>query len=347
MSLAGTRVWTKALSCAAVGILPSLVLAACSVVTVAPGTPVRIAATLPPETARHFDYLERGAPVTSWTCTLKGDHELYEIYEVKGSVTLRGDNNATPVEVEYWRTKVSPGSVRPAVLVTPILGGGNDVARLMARQFAEAGLHGVICWRGVKVLGPEWDEDEVERAIRRGIVARRRVLDWIETRPEIDSTRVAAFGVSMGGIATTVLAAVEPRVHSSVIALAGGDLASVVMGSTEPRVKSYRKARMAKENLGGAAFEAKLRASLVSDPIHLAGFVDPRSVLMFLARWDETVPTRNQELLRDALGRPLTFDMPSGHYSTIAFTPFIRAQSTAWLLDRLREPNPHVAPATR
>jgi hypothetical protein len=102
---------------------------------------------------------------------------------------------------------------------------------------------------------------------------------------------------------------------------------------------------MEREHLGGPELETELRESLASDPAILARFVDPRSVLMFVARWDETVPTRNQQLLRDALGRPLTYDMPSGHYSSIAFTPFIRAQSTSWLLERMQKPNARVEEA--
>jgi dienelactone hydrolase len=324
------------------GAVPSLLFVACSVVTLAPGEPLRVAAQLPFDVARRFDYLERGTPVTSWTQSLVVAHDRYDVFEINGSVTLRGDNVSNPVEAEYWCAKGTPGR-KPVVIVTPILGGGEDVARLMARQFAESGMHAIICKRGVRVLAPDWDEDRVERELRRGIVARRRLVDWLDTRSEVDPQRIAAFGVSMGGIVTSVLAPVEPRIHSSIVALAGGDLASVVMASGEPRLKSYRKARMELEHLDGTAFEKKLREALNSDPANLAPFVDPRSVLLFVARWDETVPTKNQELLRDALGKPLTFDLPSGHYSTIAFTPFIRAQSTAWLLERFRTPNPRAA----
>jgi dienelactone hydrolase len=293
-----------------------------------------------------FDYEERASPVTSWRCTLKKTDDRYEVHEVTGTVTLKGDDHLTSVEIEYWRTKLGT-SRAPAVLVTPILGGGNDIARLIAREFAEAGLHGVIVCRGVKVLTPEWSAAEVEQAIRRGVVARRRALDWLETRPEVDPCRVSAFGVSMGGIVTAVLAPIEPRIHSAVIALAGGDLASVVMESDESRVRAYRDARMRIEPLTAGALEDGLRSQLISDPIHLARFADPSRFLCFVARWDATVPTRSQVALRAALGKPRTFDLPSGHYTAMAYTPFIRAQSTAWLLERMKEPNPRVASPSR
>ncbi len=200
-------------------------------------------------------------------------------------------------------------------------------------------MHGVIVWRGVKVLTPEWGPNEVETNIRRGIVARRRVIDWLETRPEVDPQRISAFGVSMGGIVTSILAPIEPRIHSAVVALAGGDLPTVVSNSDEHRVVNYKVARVTKDRITVHELEKQLRSALVSDPIQLARYADPRSFLMFVARWDETVPTRNQLLLRDALGKPKTYDLPAGHYSTMAFVPFVRSQATTWLLERMKEPN--------
>ena len=331
----------RALRCSCLGSIPALLLAACSVVTIAPGEPSKPAEPLPDDVAHRFDYTEQGAPLTSWTCVSTHEGDAYDIYKVDGSVTLKGDNHPTPVEVEYWRTKKTPRA--PAVVITPILGGGNEIARLIAREFAEAGMHGVIVWRGVKVLAPNWSEEEVDYALRRGIVARRRVIDWLDARPEVDPRRIAAFGISMGGICTAVLAPVEPRVHSAVLALTGGDLASVVMKSDEGRVVSYKNARLTEERLTPDEFEKKLREQLVDDPIKLARYADSSRFLMFIARHDTTVPTRNQVELRQALGNPKAFDMPTSHYSTIAFTPFVRAQSTTWLLERLKEPNPRVA----
>ena len=51
-------------------------------------------------------------------------------------------------------------------------------------------------------------------------------------------------------------------------------------------------------------------------------------------------------MLREALGFPRTFDMPTGHYSMMLYVPFIRAESTTWLLEKMRTPNPRVALVT-
>ena len=44
----------------------------------------------------------------------------------------------------------------------------------------------------------------------------RRAIDYLETRPEIDASRVGIVGYSMGGAQTFLLTGVEPRVKAAV-----------------------------------------------------------------------------------------------------------------------------------
>lgn len=48
----------------------------------------------------------------------------------------------------------------------------------------------------------------------------RRAIDYLATRPEIDTARIGIVGYSMGGIMTFNLSAVEPRIKTSVAAVA-------------------------------------------------------------------------------------------------------------------------------
>ncbi len=49
----------------------------------------------------------------------------------------------------------------------------------------------------------------------------RRSVDYLETRPEIDTAKIAVLGVSFGGLYATVLPAIEERLKAAIIVLSG------------------------------------------------------------------------------------------------------------------------------
>lgn len=53
------------------------------------------------------------------------------------------------------------------------------------------------------------------------VAAWEAALDWLASRPEVDGTRVGAFGISRGGYSVMQLAGVVPRKVGAVVAIAG------------------------------------------------------------------------------------------------------------------------------
>lgn len=49
------------------------------------------------------------------------------------------------------------------------------------------------------------------------VIEHRRAMDYLETRPEVDATRIGALGLSMGGMITLALASMDPRVKAAVV----------------------------------------------------------------------------------------------------------------------------------
>lgn len=47
----------------------------------------------------------------------------------------------------------------------------------------------------------------------------RRAMDYLTTRPDIDSTRIGMIGISMGGVITFALSSVDPRIKSSIVGI--------------------------------------------------------------------------------------------------------------------------------
>lgn len=306
----------------------------CAVRSYALDDVIRVPTAVPDDVAARFAY-EQLTEVALERLDL--DEDVARVFS--GSMTIRvaGDPEPVLVQFEYWQAR-SARAPAPAIVITPILGGGRDLALYHCRAFNEAGLHAVLVDRGSKVLRKSWPIDAVERQLRRAVAGRRAVVDWLETRTDVDATRLGAFGISMGGILTSVLLAVEPRLTSGVIALAGGDVPSIISKSDEGRLVEWRAAKAEDLGVDEAAIEVQLRATLASDPARMAPFVDPRRVLFISTRWDTVVPLENQELLWRELGCPLRYDLPAGHYTGIVFLPYVMGVAVEWLEERFRVP---------
>ncbi len=321
----------------ALGVCTSLLVAGsallqggCAIESYAMATDLRPTAPLTSDVAARFVY-ERVTPVELER--LDDDETAARVFSGSLTIALPGDDEPMPVQFEFWQAREAAPRA-PAIVITPILGGGRSLAVSHCRAFTEAGMHAVLVDRGTKVLKKSWPIGEVERHLRRAVAARRAVIDWLETRSDVDPARVAAFGISMGGILTSCLLAVEPRLQSGVVALAGADVPGIIRRSDEGRLVDWREAKAAELGIGEGAVEAMLRAALSSDPGHLAPYVDPRRVMLVTTRWDDVVPPDHQVLLWDRLGRPLRYDLPAGHYSGIIFLPWVMEQAVDWLRQR-------------
>jgi len=98
----------------------------------------------------------------------------------------------------------------------------------------------------------------------------RRGIDLLNKIPDIDSTRIGFYGISLGGFTGTVFCAVDKRVKVPVIALAGGGF-NVMFG------------------LDALSEEALDYFSMI-DPINYVEMLSPRPLLMLNAENDDVVP---------------------------------------------------------
>jgi cephalosporin-C deacetylase-like acetyl esterase len=112
----------------------------------------------------------------------------------------------------------------------------------------------------------------------------RRAVDFLDRQPEIDSTRTAFAGISLGGIIGTVFVGVEPRVEVPVLILAGGGL---------------------KFLFGSQALSARIRNFLAPiEPLNFAAQITGRPVLFLNASRDEIVPKATTQALFRRVGEP-------------------------------------------
>ncbi|HET6323832.1 MAG TPA: alpha/beta fold hydrolase [Planctomycetaceae bacterium] len=127
----------------------------------------------------------------------------------------------------------------------------------------------------------------------------RRALDYLKGRSEIDSTRIGAFGYSMGGTQTFLLTGVEPRIKAAVACATPADLAP---------------------------------DSLIA-PRRVAPAIGSRPFLMVMGRNDEMCKPEEAERVFRSIGSPLAkLSFHEGtHKIGAAFVP----EAVAWLKKNL------------
>jgi predicted alpha/beta-fold hydrolase len=229
-----------------------------------------------------------------------------------------------PITVDYY--DVDARDKVPVIMVLPILGGKNKIARIFARYFAANGYAAVIVHRQKKYK--DFDQmDKVDQVLRQMVLDHRQVLDWIETRQELDRDKTGVFGVSMGGIKAALVAALDPRIKASVLALAGGDLARILAFSTEKGIEKKRLKLMAQKGITPDEFYNILAATIQCDPLEYAPHIDARNTMMILALFDRVVPFENGRELKKRIGNPETIYLMSGHYSSILYIHHVRYQA--------------------
>lgn len=133
----------------------------------------------------------------------------------------------------------------------------------------------------------------------------RLAVAYLRARPDVDRTRVALVGYSMGSVLAVQAAADEPSVRALVLA-AGGDLPD------------------------GIPYARALR--LIADPLRAVRRFDGRPLLMLHGRHDQTVRPEQAQRLFDAAAEPKALRWyDAGHH----LPPVALVDAAGWLSQHL------------
>ncbi|MEJ2604618.1 MAG: hypothetical protein P8172_15265 [Gammaproteobacteria bacterium] len=262
------------------------------------------------------------------------DADDYRVYAV--TLRIAGDaEDDPPITFEFYEQK--SGEAVPVAILLPILNGQKNVMRPFANHFVGHGYAVIIVDTTQRKTLLE-DIVEPEPAILKTIERHRRVIDWAESRRDLDTSRLGVFGASLGGFNALFLTAVDNRVGVLSIALVGGSLADVLMASDERRI--VRAVEEAEHRLGmtDAELRAYLTERIATEPLTLAPYLDANRVLMVLARFDNAVPFERQAALHEAMGRPRAITLPTGHGSAALYLFYLRARVREFFDEALRHP---------
>ncbi len=168
---------------------------------------------LPSEIAAYYDYPDHTHHATM---TMVKERPGVREFLVQFPLSVSGFEPTEPTVEFEWFESTRPGR-QPAILFNPILGGDYPLERGICRYFAAHGFHVALVHRKTLKISPEHEVSHIELLLRQGIIRIRQVVDWMAAYERVDPTRMGGFGISMGGIAGVITAAVEPRLRVHVV----------------------------------------------------------------------------------------------------------------------------------
>jgi dienelactone hydrolase len=228
------------------------------------------------------------------------------------------------VHAEYFEP-VGAGPKRPAVIVLHILGADFPLSRYMAARLADRGVaalfvklpyYGERRPPGREGSSKQFLSTDIERSMtsmRQAVHDVRRAACWLSARPDVDPMRIGVSGISLGGIVSSLVAAIDPTVSQGAFLLAGGDLSSILWSM--PEGARYRKLWVE---------SGRTRADLKAltdpfDPLTYASRLKGKKLLFIAGNVDEVVPPSSTVLLWEAAGRPPIRWYDCGHYSAVGY----------------------------
>ena len=292
---------------------------------------------LPETVLAHFSYEARRQDATN-TVLKQTKHYTIRRFALDPAVSLVGDHKIT---VDYYDLQ---GDTKTAVvLVLPILGGGNEIANHFARVFARNGFAALIVHRQESYKDTN-DIEELNNIFRQIVLDHRQAVDWIESQPDLDAERIGLFGISAGAVKGALVCAVEKRIDAAVLALAGGDLPYILAHSREKGIAKRRERILAEQGITRRQLYEALKAEFRYDPLDYAKYTDAHRTLLILARFDSVIPYRCGTALREAMGKPETIILPTGHYGSILFLPVVEGAAISFFRKHLEGGMPSTVP---
>jgi len=164
-------------------------------------------------------------------------------------------------------------------------------------------------------------KDSAER-YRSAVVDMRRLIDWAETREEIDASRIAFVGFSMSALVTATLLANDSRIAAAVIMMGAANFADVFSrcGNRAGEVRDHVLRSFGWSIGQYHDFFAGLFDP--ADPSHFVGRYDPDKILMIDAMFDDCMPESSRAALWEVTGHPARITFLYRHRSAFySLTP--------------------------
>jgi dienelactone hydrolase len=217
---------------------------------------------------------------------------------------------------------------KPLIIVLPLWGVDPLPSTAMSRYLTDEGegsvhvlqLHGHYRLFDMERTALAWAPqefmslmDEMAHRIVNTVIDIRRIVDWAETRPEIDRRRIALNGFSLSAMVASVALSNEPRLSGGILAMGGASphISFAACGGAAGQMREMITTRF---KWSDDHYRKVIKTPLSRvDPARFGGRVDPRHILIFEAGDDTCIPESARRTLWEAMGRPERIVYPYDH----------------------------------
>ena len=222
---------------------------------------------------------------------------------LNGNLEVKDSLNPIEIPIKYYQA--SEEEKRPLVIIIPSIWGQTALEKTTAEYFSRVGFHSIIVNLKAEFLDISTPITQIDQFFIDTTVEVQRVIDWAMKQEEIDTESISIFGVSLGGIRSSLISMIEPRIKSAALFVAGGNIPEILTNSNVDIIEDYRIAKMEEEGLESKQdYLYKLQRTLTIDPLDFVSLRSPEDFMMIIALHDKAVPTKNQIELWEKLKRP-------------------------------------------
>ena len=197
----------------------------------------------------------------------------------------------------------------------------------------------------IKSRVPDLTLDEWFEGYQISVTDVRQVIDWAESRPEIDRGKIAVIGISIGGFISAIAMGIDKRITAGVFLVAGGNSERIhregrkQIGNrrhSSPEAEFQQAQKRYRQYLTEVAERGvenvpPAKKNYFIDPMTFASYLRDRPVLMLNASWDEYIPRQATVDFWEASGKPSIVWFPTTHATIWLWYPLIRRKITRFL----------------
>ncbi len=193
----------------------------------------------------------------------------------------------------------------PCVVFLHGIGQSKGFLDEISQPFVDAG-YGMVTFdqymRGEREVDLSWwrEAGAFRQRAALTVLETRRLVDYLETRNDVDHGRIYLVGASYGAITGATAAAMETRIKAAVMVYGGGDLPLLLRG--DAITQEFETGSLG--FLRGPITSLAVCFLAPSDPILYVGDVAPRPMLFQNGTRDQLIPTEAAQAFYDAANEP-------------------------------------------